>query len=98
MVSAGPGSVLYGEVGMTDPIDLDERRALRLISKDPEDVEPADIYDFIGKIHSGDIKGVHEICVKCQRNNWKIVHFGKGMLMGSCCTSGCHGATFMNFR
>lgn len=64
---------------MTDPIDLNERRALRLISKEPEDVEPANIYEFIGRIHSGEVKGTREFCVKCQKSNWEIVHFGKGM-------------------
>lgn len=83
---------------MADPIDLDERRALKLLSRDPEDVEPADIYQFIGRIHAGEVKGTHEICVKCQKNSWRIVHFGKGMLMGSCNTPGCTGATFMDFR
>lgn len=83
---------------MTDPIDLDERRALKLLSRDSEDVEPADIYQFIGKIHAGEVKGIREFCVKCQKNNWEIMHFGKGMLMGSCQTPGCKCATFMDFR
>lgn len=84
---------------MTDKIiSLEERRALQ--AKDPEQVEPPkpDIYAFIGRIHAGEERGVHEICIKCQKNNWRLVHFGKGMLMGSCCTKGCEGATFMDFR
>lgn len=71
---------------MTDPIDLDERRALRLIGADPEHVEPVGKHDYIGGIRTWGPKD----CRACGFNQWHVTA-GPGGIYGSCLTPGCNG-------